>query len=47
MSIDAELTTWLSTSPLLWLTVTLCVWLASEPNSDRCRPTSPRQSASH
>lgn len=30
MSIDAALTTWLSTSPLLWLTVTLCVWLASE-----------------
>jgi putative effector of murein hydrolase len=30
MSKDAELTTWLSTSPLLWLTVTLCVWLASE-----------------
>jgi predicted murein hydrolase (TIGR00659 family) len=30
MSTDAELTTWLSSSPLLWLTVTLCVWLASE-----------------
>jgi putative effector of murein hydrolase len=30
MSNDAELTGWLSTSPLLWLTVTMCVWLASE-----------------
>ena len=30
MRIDAELTTWLSMSPLLWLEVTLCIWLASE-----------------
>jgi putative effector of murein hydrolase len=30
MSNDAELTTWLSTFPLVWLTATLCVWLASE-----------------
>ena len=30
MSNNAELTTWLSTSPLVWLIATLCVWLASE-----------------
>jgi predicted murein hydrolase (TIGR00659 family) len=30
MSNDAELLTWLSTSPLLWLTTTLGVWLASD-----------------
>lgn len=30
MSNDVELSTSLATSPLLWLTVTLCVWLASE-----------------
>jgi predicted murein hydrolase (TIGR00659 family) len=30
MSNDAELLTWLSTSPLFWLTTTLGVWLASD-----------------
>jgi predicted murein hydrolase (TIGR00659 family) len=30
MDDNAELMTWLSTSPLLWLTVTLSVWLASD-----------------
>jgi putative effector of murein hydrolase len=30
MSDDVELTVWLSTSPLTWLTVTLAVWLVSD-----------------